>query len=119
MEKSRNAAHLKDVIERVKDITASFADADLPDYARDRLSEELVLHRRTLELAFEDRREHGPEMSVADSDAYFAEKLSGMIEFAKMAVKPEIREGYDSEKIKENVDHFAYLVSGLVAADWP
>lgn len=117
MYKSRNATHLKGVIERIKIITNDCIEADLPDYARDRLAGEIDFHEKTLAAGFEDRKRTGPEITAADSDAYFGEKLAGLSIFARMAVKPDEREGYGPEKIKENVDHYAYLVSGLVAAD--
>lgn len=119
MNKSRNAAHLKDVITRIEAIANKYAEMDIPDYARSRLCDEIETHRETLEIAFEDRKQHGPALGGADSDTYFQEKLSGLTIFAKMAVDPEQREGYDPQKIKENVGHYAYLVSDLVAADWP
>ncbi|AXX98336.1 hypothetical protein [Profundibacter amoris] len=106
-------------IERVRQIADDATRENLSVAARDRLIQELGFHRETLEQAFSFRKQHGPAMSMADSDTYFSEKLGGMISFAEMAVEPERHGGnYSKDKTLDNIGHYSYLVARLVAANW-
>ena len=105
-------------IDRVQVLALNLLHFDLPKQAQDRALEELEFHAETLRRSFSYRKEFGPPLGSADSDAYFSEKLTGMIEFARMAICPALRGGYDSNRIAENVQHYSYLVSDLVAAPW-
>lgn len=107
-----------DCIERIRDLAEQFMDRKLPMEARKRVLLELELHQLTLQEAFRYRRAHGPTLGGADSDAYFNEKLGGMMEFARMAVNPQEREGYTPEKIIEHLSHYSHRVAQLVATDW-
>lgn len=107
-----------DSIERIKIISFTFLNQNIPVPARDRLIKELAFHEETLRAAFDFRKENGPALSIADSDSYFSEKLSGMLSFAEMAVDPAKREAYPTKQIVENINHYSYIVAKLVAADW-
>ncbi len=105
-------------IERIRELANRFVDRRLPREAVESLSAELECHRQTLEQAFEFRKIHGPARSMADSDVYFGEKLGAMIEYARMAIDPELRGSFTGEKILEHLNHYAYLTENLVAAVW-
>ena len=106
-------------IQRILQIVSDVSEEEPCESAHNRLLEEIRFHKETLKTAFEFRKSHGPELSIADSDNYFSEKLGGFISFAEMAVDPSLHGGnYSSEKIEDNVNHYSYLVAKLVAANW-
>ena len=90
-------------IDRIIQIAQENADADLLTTIRQRYSEELKFHEETLRRAFEYRKQKGPRLGPADSDAYFGEKLTALISFADMAINPELRENYTALKLVDNV----------------
>lgn len=52
---------------------------------------------------------------MADSDGYFSEKLTSLISMAQIAIAPETDEvSFTQEQSASNIEHFAYLVKGLV-----
>ena len=102
-------------IDRVRQITNETVTSSLAPECRKRFLEELKFHGDTLKSAFEYRKLHGPERSMADSDAYFREKLGALLSFAQMAVDPALREDYSPLKIVDNVSHYSYLVAKLTA----
>jgi hypothetical protein len=105
-------------ISRVQEIASELADVELPKEAQDRALEEIDFHAATLRQAFKYRQEFGPPLGGADSESYFSEKLTGMTSFARMAIDPALRGGYEPNRIVDNVHHYSYLVSNLVAAPW-
>ena len=106
-------------ISRVRQIVDDVMNRESAPEVKDRLLEELKFHKNTLDLAFEFRKSHGPEKSVADTDVYFREKLGSMLSFAEMAIDPNMHGGgYSKEKISDNVSHYSHSVAKLVVADW-
>ena len=106
-------------IERVSQIADDATRGNLSSAAKNRLIQELDFHRETLMKAFSYRKQHGPAMSMADSDTYFSEKLGEMISFAEMAVDPGRHSGgYSKDTTIDNIRHYSYLVARLVAANW-
>ena len=117
--KSRNEYSVvsERAIKRVLEIVDDALGLELPSFVKSRWLDELKFQKATLEKAFAFRKSHGPRMSIADSDAYFSEKLGNMISFAEMAVDPELHGGgYSQQKISESVHHYSFLVSKLVVA---
>ena len=104
--------------ERIRQIARDALGGNAVGDAKHRLLEELLFHEETLKQAFRFRKENGPSLGDADSDAYFSEKLTAEVSFVQMAIDPSQRGGYATEKIIENVDHYSYLVARLVAAKW-
>lgn len=118
--KQENAfsAYCAGAIERVREITAEFIEWNGPADVASRALSELKFHEDTLRRGFKFRKRHGPELGMADSDAYFSEKVVGMMSFAAMSIDQSQRGGYSADKIVENVDHYSYLVARMVVAAW-
>lgn len=107
-----------DSIARIRDIAKRFSDHDLPVEAIDRLLSEVSLHEVTLRKSFEFRKDHGPRLTNADTDAKFSEKLAGLTSFARMAIDKGLRVDYERSKINENIDHYSFFVAKLTCAEW-
>ncbi|RYG93175.1 hypothetical protein EU803_03475 [Loktanella sp. IMCC34160] len=105
-------------LERLRDLASELLNAKIAPEARDRIAAELDLHEATLNDAFAYRQKHGPELGAADSLGYFREKLCGAMSFVRMAVGIDERGGYSDEKIIDNIDHYSFLVSRLLAVNW-
>jgi len=116
MAKEMNRSDIAGIIDAISWIAKEYCEQDLPKDKTDRLAAEIDLRKAMLELAFENRRTSERPQGPADSNVYFAEKLGGLITFARMAIKATDRENYECPKIKDNVRHYAYLVAGLVDA---
>lgn len=107
----------RSALNRITQIADDCCESDLSAASVKRFIAEIDFHKNTMKMAFEDRKKNGPELGPADSDSYFSEKLTGLTSFADMAVDVGRREGYQPEKITENVAHYGYLVRGLAALD--
>ncbi|MCF6232082.1 MAG: hypothetical protein L3J36_03105 [Rhodobacteraceae bacterium] len=107
----------RSALNRITQIADDCSESDLSAASVKRFIAEIDFHKKTMEMAFEDRKKNGPELGPADSDAYFSEKLVALISFASMAVDVGRRDDYKLEQIKDNITHFLYRVRDLLALD--
>lgn len=105
---------VNDTLERLKTIAEKYWDEELHPKEIDGLTLEVAQHEANLRSLFEVRKQEGPSLGPADTDAYFSEKLVGVTSFVSMAYDPDERGEYSRNKATENIEHYAGLVQRLL-----
>lgn len=106
--------YVEDTLERIAGIAEKFAGVELSDVARKRLMEELTWHSRTLEIAFEERKQSGVTVGPEESDGYFSDKLFRLIMLAQMAINPLRRQGRALSGVFAEMQKERFLIRSLL-----